>query len=1399
MISQNHHIISRCFWQTSFDNKEGGEMVQNEISNWSEHYMPREMNAVFNWVCSQYHSLQIKSLTIDLGEIPIENLKEELTYKFRIKLQEQLRELILNPNRYEKEVAILKGEETWMFVLHHFLMQGIVPWNYSESSGNINQIVSTQLQENREAVIEMIRNVATEELARKRIAWQLRETHIKQIITHLEKGNYNYIIEFSKEFTKLQERQTLVKTGIQDFKKNLWFWILNYLFVERGSMFNKVEFVRSNIQQMANHFNMEYNELFTLIENAVDKLHQQSYIKSNFITILTILAHKQSKIISNTYASKKQLERNWRLLHYYFSSAKNRETTYHKEQFRVLVQTLSILNPSQFNRIINSVTNTTINWQMISKDLQVDNFKILLENQSEEATKKIIELVSQLKFLELQKHFGFDENWLMSIGFQFLKQYKGQTFSNKKFFNYFIEKLSKTKSNSRQEVLEKIINLNLSSSKKSTEAITVFKEFKQIYTTTVLQTVPKFSKKKLVIILKDLQEVLQTTNQNLLAEKYYKIIRIWIQEHAQEVWNALKTYKDKGFIIKIVSVLFKTATVKESILKKVVSKELQFLKKLETSIDKVLEQKKEVSQALHEFKNQLFVEGASMLIFKDAKSTSTLVKKLFAQLLAKYDANYAIAIKETLQDIISHFQVTHHGFSSIQQKELNVFIQTFSENTSLDFLMEYIEKDPYKQEEVAAILQELVYSKNIVSPSFKKHEHKIANYLLKNAPTVFELFQQEFIKTYQFILQGDLVSQIKKKLDIFYWQCLADYTSYRGDKSKFLVQLLEAITYEFDLTIPESIAEKDVNFYVKEKVVTKHYKTSMLYYLPSEEIINSIKKAIQEGKTNLQIQERTIELQKLIQIVLRQYPQEIRQLFQKTSFTRSEKICIQTIISFEELVTRIAKDKMSSSFNSTTKAIHILYNLVTEIGGKQTEEKLKELFWSSLWEVIKNEQTKKEEVKRLTIYVLEKLYQQGGITIQYIFEKLEDKNSSIPVILKQVLVEQSTIFQLLKAPKKVEPKKALHICESKGHLTELAHDLLISNKIPSWYTQEKPTSVKQLLHDVLQMYPLTIVTVLRRESAGAKTIQKLIAFTDIVEIVKQVHPEKQLVLDGIQKLYKAISNSFNRKISSKEIQQILYEKLLQCWQKDQWRPLEVIHFWKELLWELSAKRSLEEAHFFEVFDDIKIQLPNAMQLAFNALKKERNQYKKREVEAQYQKLQQLTMNENKIVSEGIKVPNAGMVLLDSYYPILFERLGLTSNTKFVSKEAQLDAVHYLQYVVTGQTQTEEQLLALNKLCCGLSFEQPVKEGIQLSNENRQLIDGMIQSAISYWDAIGKTTVGGFRGNWLVREGVLTEEEDRWNLTVEKRPYDVLLEKSPFTFSIIKYPWMSKPLHVTWPY
>ena len=166
-------------------------------------------------------------------------------------------------------------------------------------------------------------------------------------------------------------------------------------------------------------------------------------------------------------------------------------------------------------------------------------------------------------------------------------------------------------------------------------------------------------------------------------------------------------------------------------------------------------------------------------------------------------------------------------------------------------------------------------------------------------------------------------------------------------------------------------------------------------------------------------------------------------------------------------------------------------------------------------------------------------------------------------------------------------------------------------------------------------------------------------------------------------------------------------------------------------------------------------------------------------------------------TEGVLIGNAGLVILNSFFIMLFKRLEIIADKAYTSEDAQSDAVHYLQYLATGSTETVGSVLTLNKVLCGLSPYAIVGDSIEITEEQKQSIDELIKAAIDYWPATGNISLQGFRVNWLLREGLLKETEEHWELTVEKKGYDILMNRLPFSFSIIQLPWMQKSLQVIW--
>src|SRR4051812_36568444 len=108
------------------------------------------------------------------------------------------------------------------------------------------------------------------------------------------------------------------------------------------------------------------------------------------------------------------------------------------------------------------------------------------------------------------------------------------------------------------------------------------------------------------------------------------------------------------------------------------------------------------------------------------------------------------------------------------------------------------------------------------------------------------------------------------------------------------------------------------------------------------------------------------------------------------------------------------------------------------------------------------------------------------------------------------------------------------------------------------------------------------------------------------------------------------------------------------------------------------------------------------------------------------------------MNEPIHIKNAGLVLISIYIPMLFEKLGLTTDQHFYSTSQQKDALQYLEYVITGIPPIENDILSLNNILCGLPVSEPLQKVITLTDSEQQLVSGLLEAAIKNWSILGIT-------------------------------------------------------------
>ncbi len=167
------------------------------------------------------------------------------------------------------------------------------------------------------------------------------------------------------------------------------------------------------------------------------------------------------------------------------------------------------------------------------------------------------------------------------------------------------------------------------------------------------------------------------------------------------------------------------------------------------------------------------------------------------------------------------------------------------------------------------------------------------------------------------------------------------------------------------------------------------------------------------------------------------------------------------------------------------------------------------------------------------------------------------------------------------------------------------------------------------------------------------------------------------------------------------------------------------------------------------------------------------------------------------IQEPLQIYNAGMVIIWPFVSRLFDMLGYVKDKAFVSEETQHKSILMLQYLVTGKTEAPENELVLNKIFCNYPVTSPVPFSVVFEPKELQAAESLLGGVIQNWSKMKSMNPNSLRGSFLMRQGAIKEEEDKWNLVVERKTFDILLKSIPWSFSFIKFPWLDKFLTVEW--
>jgi hypothetical protein len=168
-----------------------------------------------------------------------------------------------------------------------------------------------------------------------------------------------------------------------------------------------------------------------------------------------------------------------------------------------------------------------------------------------------------------------------------------------------------------------------------------------------------------------------------------------------------------------------------------------------------------------------------------------------------------------------------------------------------------------------------------------------------------------------------------------------------------------------------------------------------------------------------------------------------------------------------------------------------------------------------------------------------------------------------------------------------------------------------------------------------------------------------------------------------------------------------------------------------------------------------------------------------------------------IDSDRLHVDDAGLVILWPFLPHLFGHLDLLDGRSFRDSSAQLRAAALLRVAAAGEEELAEYQLPLAKLLCGLEVDALFELDTPLTEGEIEECRRMLEALIARATVLKEMSIGGLRGSFLLRPGVIAVRDGGWLLRVERRAYDIVLARFPWTFEWVKLPWMGAPVQVEW--
>jgi|GEM_PF-6608972 len=287
------HKLQAC----TFDITGNKPCVERSFQSELAHFVQKRLVSLIDDVCTACDLpgsvIKIDRLVLDLGEVDYVDYQFDIEQRLRDALQKELKNCIAG---VQSSAVVISHADEQFSAFMYYLEHGSFPWNaglnpFVSIDGLFEQFIESHVAE----LISFLRKTARNEHIRRRIVLQFDEKNIQHLIRRIEPVHSAFIETFLSAFDSQAVKKEVTGNSAGVVKPFAYELTLSFLLVDRGSDFNRKEYVKWTVAKLSGRYNVALSDILDVL--VVAYAQAKSKISETFF-LLEIL--EELNLSSNT-------------------------------------------------------------------------------------------------------------------------------------------------------------------------------------------------------------------------------------------------------------------------------------------------------------------------------------------------------------------------------------------------------------------------------------------------------------------------------------------------------------------------------------------------------------------------------------------------------------------------------------------------------------------------------------------------------------------------------------------------------------------------------------------------------------------------------------------------------------------------------------------------------------------------------------------------------------------------------------------------------------------------------------------------------------------------------------------------------------------------------------------